>query len=222
MRNVFLLLLVSNAVFFGWSQWIDRPRDAAAASTSRPAVPALELTQLPSPPPASAASPTRCRSIGPFADAAAAAGTAESLRSHGWQPRARSFETTVPDGYWVYVEDLKDAAARRKVIATLSAAGMRDAAAMDEAERVSVGVFSDQRHAVHRAEQVQELGFKPTLSVHQHSVSTAWLDVELKPGDPDPTPVQPASSVLTPPGAKASPPESVRVIDCPAKADSSG
>jgi len=220
-RNVFLFLLVLNAIFFGWSQWIDRPRDVAAASTGRPAaIPSLELTQLPAPSAAPSAPPTHCRSIGPFADAAAAAGTAESLRSHGWQPRARSFETTVPDGYWVYVEDLKDAAARRKVIATLSAAGMRDAAAMDEAERVSVGVFSDQRHAVHRAEQVQELGFKPTLSVHQRSVSTAWLDVDLKPSDPDPTPVQ--SGAPVPPGAKASSPESVRVIDCPSKADSSG
>jgi hypothetical protein len=215
-------LAVLNAVFFGWSQWIDRPRDVAVASTGRPAIPSLELTQLPAPTPASAGPPTHCRSIGPFADAAAAASTADALRAHGWQPRARSVETTVPDGYWVYVEDLKDAAARHKVIATLSAAGMRDAASMDEAERVSVGVFSDQRHAVHRAEQVQELGFKPTLSVHQRSVSSAWLDVDLKPGDPDPTPVQAGSPAPTPPGAKVSAPESVRLIDCPAKAESGG
>ena len=158
MRNLFFLLLALNVVFFGWSRWVDRPRDGAVASTRAPAVPALELTQLPAKPAAPTAAAdasTHCRSIGPFADAAAASSTLDALRVHGLQPRARTVETTAPDGYWVYVEDLKDAAARRKVISTLNANGIRDAAAMsDETERVSVGVFSDQRHAVHRAEQI--------------------------------------------------------------------
>jgi hypothetical protein len=205
-RNFFFLLLALNVVFFGWSRWVDRPHDAAVAGTSSPTVPALELTQLPAKPAAPAASPeasTHCRSIGPFADAAAAAGTLDALRSHGLQPRSRTVETMAPDGYWVYVEDLKDAAARRKVISTLSANGIHDAAAMaDETERVSVGVFADQRHAVHRAEQVQELGFKPVLSVHQRTISSAWLDVDLKPNEADPAV------------------ESARVVDCPVKAAS--
>jgi hypothetical protein len=84
----------------------------------------------------------------------------------------------------------------------------------DESERVSVGVFTDQKHAVHRAEQVQELGFKPVLSVHQRAISTAWLDVELKANEPDPAPgtiPNPASSAKT--GAA----DALRVIDCPAK-----
>jgi hypothetical protein len=218
-RNIFLFLLVLNVAFFGWARWIDRPHDVAVASSSSPSVPSLELTQLPPTPPAPTAPPTHCRSIGPFADAAAAAGTADALHSHGLQPRARNVDSLVPDGYWVYVEDLKDAAARRKVISALNAAGMHDAAAMDEAERVSVGVFSDQKHAVHRAEQVQELGFKPVLSVHQRNVSTAWLDVDLKPNDPDLTPVSPGAAASgTAANAKAATPaENVRVIDCPAK-----
>jgi hypothetical protein len=87
----------------------------------------------------------------------------------------------------------------------------------DESERVSVGIFSDQRHAVHRAEQVQELGFKPTMSVHQRTTNTLWIDVDLKPGEGDPAPVQP-----TPPPAKkdAAAGEAVKVTDCPAKAPS--
>jgi hypothetical protein len=209
-RNVFFLLLGLNVVFFGWSRWVDRPRDGAVASTSAPAVPALELTQLPAKPVAPTApaeASTHCRSIGPFADTAATSGTLDALRAHGLQPRSRTVETTAPDGYWVYVEDLKDAAARRKVISTLNANGIRDAVAMaDETERVSVGVFSDQRHAVHRAEQVQELGFKPVLSVHQRTITSAWLDVDLKPNEADPTPVNPPSA-----------PPAARVVDCPAK-----
>ena len=210
MRNLFLGLLVANVVFFLWARWVDRPRDSTPVSATAPSMPALELTQVPPTPATPAAPATHCRSLGPFADVAAAESAAGVLRSRGLQPRTRNVESSVPDGYWVYVEDLKDAASRRKVISTLNAAGMKDAAAMDEAERVSVGVFSDQRHAVHRAEQVQELGFKPTLSVHQRTTSIPWLDLDLKASEQDP-----ASDSLVPIGGKGV--DALKVIDCPAK-----
>ena len=215
MRNLFLALLALNVAFFGWARWIDRPRELAVAASPATAIASLELRPVPAAPVAAAAPLTHCRSIGPFPDATLASSAADALRGHGLQPRERSVESSVPDGYWVYVEDLKDATARRKVISTLNAAGMKDAAAMaDESERVSVGVFSDQKHAVHRAEQVQELGFKPVLSVHQRAVSIAWLDIELKPNEPDPAP-----GALPDPlsGTKTGAADAVRVIDCPAK-----
>jgi hypothetical protein len=218
-RNLFFALLVVNLIFFGWSRWVDRPGDAALAAAPATSVPSLELSTLPPPAPTSSPAPGHCRSIGPFADAAATAATVDALHSQGLPSREREVASSVPDGYWVYVDDLKDAAARRKVITTLNAAGMRDAAAMpDESERVSVGVFSDQRHAVHRAEQVQELGFKPVLSVHQRPVSTLWLDVDLKPGAADPAfPPPPADA-----SAKNAEVSAVRVIDCPLKGAAGG
>jgi hypothetical protein len=215
-RNLFYALLVANVMFFGWAHWVDRPEDIAAVATPGPAVPALEVTTVP---PAPVKPTTHCRSVGPFTDSAAAAPTLEALHGAGLQPHPRNLESSTPDGYWVYVEDLKDAAARHKLIAALNAAGMHDAAVMpDESERVSVGVFSDQRHAVHRAEQVQELGYKPTLSVHQKSVSALWFDIDLKPGQSDPSPVVPSPPTNPAKGAATTPvvlpPE---VIDCPVK-----
>jgi hypothetical protein len=199
-RNLFLALLLLNVLFFGWAHWVDHPRDAAIAAVPLADVPRLELSDVP-PPRAAAVPSTHCRSVGPFPDAGAASAAAEALHGRGLVLRSRNVESSVPDGFWVYVENLKDAAARRKVIAALNAAGMRDAAAMpDESDRVSVGVFTDQKHAVHRAEQVQELGFKPVLSVHQRPVSAAWLDVDLNANDADP--------------ANA---DGTSVIDCPIK-----
>jgi hypothetical protein len=220
-RNAFLALLVVNVIFLLWTGLVDRPREAVAA-TLPPDVPALELAQLPPTPPAPS---THCRSIGPFADASAASGMLDVLHTHALQPRERNVESEITDGYWVYVEDLKDAAARRRMIGALNAAGIHDAAAMpDTSERVSVGVFSDQRHAVHRAEQVQELGFKPTLSVHQRNIATLWLDVDLKASEADPIPVQPPAAPQgpSPSSKKDAAPEAVRVSDCPAKASVGG
>ncbi|MFI4869709.1 MAG: SPOR domain-containing protein [Steroidobacterales bacterium] len=184
MRNLFLALLFANLAFLAWSHWVGRPPQPALVKPAAAAVPMLELVKLP---PVSAASPSRCRSIGPFADAAAVAAATDSLRTHGWQPRDRSADSSVADGYWVYIGELT-AAAQRDVLARLNAAGIHDAASMtlpEQSDRVSVGFFSDQTHAVRRAEQVRALGFKPVLDLHQRSVSVHWLDVDLKASDPD-------------------------------------
>ncbi len=205
MRNLFLALLFVNLAFLAWSHWVGRPPEPAVAKPAAAAAPLLELVKLPPP---SAASPTRCRSIGPFADATAAAAATDSLRTHGWQPRDRSVDSSVADGYWVYIPELTSAA-QRGVLARLNAAGIHDAASMtqpEQSDRVSVGFFSDQTHAVRRAEQVRALGFKPVLDLHQRSVSVHWLDVDLKASDPDLSPklLQNVAGL--------------QVIDCPAKA----
>jgi hypothetical protein len=206
-RNLFFALLFLNLAFLAWGHWVGQPRENAAAAPGAPAVPTLELVKLT---PASAASPTRCRTIGPFADAAAVAVATDAMRAHGWQPRDRSVDSNVADGFWVYIPELT-AAAQRGVLARLNAAGIHDAASMtqpEQSDRVSVGFFSDKTHAVRRAEQVRGLGFKPVLDLHQKTVSTHWLDVDLKASDPDPQPKQFQSGA------------GLQVADCPAKAAS--
>jgi hypothetical protein len=204
-RNLFYALLLLNLAFLAWGHWASPSRPALVAASASPAVPTLELVTIPA---ISAAVAGRCRSIGPFADATALAAASDTLRSHGWQPRDRSVDTDTADGYWVYIGQLT-AAAQRTVLTRLNAAGIHDAAAMtqpEQSDRVSVGFFSDQSHAVRRAEQVRQLGFKPVLDLHQRTVSTHWLDVDLKASDPDLQPKQfPTSTGL-------------QVADCPTKA----
>src|SRR6202158_2882694 len=165
------------------------PRGAVPAAPAAPAVPTLELVKIA---PANAALPTRCRTIGPFPDASAVAAASDTMRAHGWQPRDRGIDSSVADGYWVYIGELT-AAAQRAVLARLNAAGIHDAASMtqpEQSDRVSVGFFSDQSHAVRRAEQVRALGLRPVLDIHQRTVSEHWLDVDLKASGPDLQPKQ--------------------------------
>lgn len=184
MRNLFFALLFLNLAFLAWSHWVGHRTEAAAAAPAAPSVSTLELVKVPPP---SASTATRCRSLGPFADSAALAAATDAMRAHGWQPRDRSVDTSLADGYWVYIGELT-AAAQRNVLARLNAAGIHDAASMtqpEQSDRVSVGFFSDQSHAVRRAEQVRALGLRPVLDIHQRTVSVHWLDVDLKASDPD-------------------------------------
>lgn len=205
MRNLFFALLFLNLALLVWWQWGGRPREIVTVAPPVPPVPVLELVKAA---PRSASTPTRCRSVGPFADAGAAAAATDLMRARGWQPRDRSVDSTVPDGYWVYIGELTTAA-QRGVLQRLNAAGIHDAASMtqpEQSDRVSVGYFSDQTHAVRRAEQVRALGLKPVLDIHQKTVSVHWLDVDLKASDPELQPKQLQSGV------------GLQVADCPVKA----
>jgi hypothetical protein len=216
------MLLVLNLGFFAWSQWIDVAPSAVIPARSASALPTLELINTVPAPAAPAAEPqpapiasARCRSVGPIDDAPAATAASERLRAHGWQPRGRDVQGQVLDGYWVYLSDLKDPAALRSARARLDAAGIHDAAAVtapEQSDRLSVGFFADQAHAVRRAEQVRTLGFKPTLDVHQRTAIQHWLDFDLKPGEAEPN----AADVLGEGPAGAARASARQLIPCPA------
>jgi len=217
-RGLFFALLFLNVAFFGWTHWIAAPAAAAAAVPAQASsLPMLALVN----PSASGASPqgTRCRTLGPFADMAGALAVAGTLREQGLVPRDRSVDTSVQDGYWVYIDQIKDQASQRGVLARLGRAGIHDAAAMTgpgQADRISVGVFTDQAHAVRRAEQVRQLGFMPVLDLHQHTLSAHWLDMDLKPNQPEPAlqALQAESSQTT--GAAPAAQPAIAFSDCPA------
>jgi hypothetical protein len=207
-RNLFFALLFLNLALLAWWHWGGQSSKAAAAVPAASSVPTLELANVSAPSPATPGTPMRCRSLGPFADSAAATAAGDLMRSRGWQPRDRSVDTSAPDGYWVYIGQLT-AAAQKTVLVRLNAAGIHDAASMtqpEQSDRVSVGFFADQTHAVRRAEQVRALGLKPVLDIHERTVPMHWLDVDLKPSDPD---LQPK---LFQTG------NSLQVTDCPTKA----
>jgi hypothetical protein len=207
-RNLFFALLFLNLALLVWWHFGGQPSSAAAAAPAAPTIPTLELAKVSAPGPAAPATPTRCRSLGPFADSAAATAASDLMRARGWQPRDRSVDTSASDGYWVYIGQLT-AAAQKNVLARLNAAGIHDAASMtqpEQSDRVSVGFFADQTHAVRRAEQVRALGLKPVLDIHERTVPMHWLDVDLKASDPD---LQPKVFQTG---------NSLQVIDCSAKA----
>lgn len=212
MRILLVVLVLVNLAFFGWTRWIDVPAEAVPARAPDAAVPLLQLD-----PGALAQVPTRCRTIGPFADAASANTAAGVLRGRGVQPHDRIAQGTAADGYWVYITDLNSSADQRRALTKLQDAGLHDAAVMtqaDQAGRVSVGIFADQSHAVRRAEQVRVLGFKPVLELHQRDVDQHWLDVNLRVADPDPSLTDLSGATSGGSDSNAGP----SIADCPAKA----
>lgn len=175
---MFLLLVLANLMFFGWANWVDRPVPRPRGTAP---VPALQLAPRTAAAPATGAARTRCRSIGSWGEEAAASAASAVLVRRGLAPAVRRVDSSVPDGYWVYVA-AADAGQQRRVLRQLERAGVRDAAIIGDGPpplRVSAGVFSEQKGAEERASAVRHAGFDPVLEERHKSSSAWWLDVKL-------------------------------------------
>jgi hypothetical protein len=120
-RGLLLALVLANVAFFGWAHWIDVPQ-AAQAAASAPALPLLALAgsghttaaataavpAQPGPTATSTAVQARCRSLGPFTEAAGALAVADELRARKLAPRNRTVTITLAGGtvsaYWLDVD----------------------------------------------------------------------------------------------------------------------
>jgi hypothetical protein len=185
-RALLLSLGLANLLFFGWSHWIDAPAVGRAAVAQ---VPALQFASV-APAVAGTASEAaagapRCASLGPLSDAGASASLTTALRARNLTPRERRAATVVTDGYWVYIDHLRDTSARGRALRRLASSGVRDAAALADSGQVSVGLFSERDGADKRAAAVRAAGFEPVVEVRSHPLNGYWLDVDL-PGDGPP------------------------------------
>jgi sporulation related protein len=223
-RAAFFLLLFANLAFLAWAEWIDVPQPAASndvyAKLPRLKLVGEEPTHNNRPssgkgsprktalePPAVTAS--RCVSVGPFEDAASAAGESSLLREKGLTGRERSQETEVSKGFWVYIGGLKSDRDVTQVMRTLQQSHVDDAKVMqdsEDAQRVSVGLFTDRERADRRAASLKKLGLEPEVRERRVPGRVFWMDIEVPPGAPAPT-----AEYLT--GAPATAP--IEVTPCP-------
>jgi hypothetical protein len=187
-RALFLTLALANLLFFGWSHWVDKPVAGRAVHSS--AAPLQLVAAAPGAATTNAAmsssTAARCSSFGPLTDPAAAAVVSTALRARNFTPRERSVQADVTDGYWVYIDDLRDADARARALRRLARAGVRDAAALAGSGQVSVGLFNEQAGANLRAAAVRSAGLEPVIEARSHPVKEYWFDVQLPNDVPPP------------------------------------
>jgi SPOR domain len=213
-RALFFALVLANVAFFGWAHWVDTPELAASSPAPDRPVPTLALAS--SSTAVRPAAAQRCRTLGPFANQAAAQAASAALRTRGIATRDRAVERNVEDGYWVYIGDLGSSADQQRALARLDKGGIHDATLMSDPEdagRISVGIFTEQARAVRRAEQVRTLGFKPILDLHQRVQRAFWLDMDLHRDQPEP-PVTALESASGDAGAGSSV-RGIAFSDCP-------
>lgn len=205
MRIAFLVLLFANLLFMAWANWIDVPPEPRSSGASSK-LPKLQLADEARGGPAreeraeteglqpmanvesaaTAASSSRCVSVGPFNDLARAARAAAMLRERGFQPRQRAEEGEAWEGYWVFLSGIENDAEEKRVLTALRNAGIQDAHPMPGAldgRRISLGLFSDRNRAERRARAATRLGFEPQITERRQPGTVYWVDLDFGAAD---------------------------------------
>ncbi len=210
LKGIVFALVLANVAYFLWSRGVALPGQPSRFAS----VPRLTLASEVAPRTASSAAPAasaasvasvagtsaagesalappaamRCVGIGPFLDAAEAARAAATLRRGGYRPRQRVAEGEVWAGVWVYLAMPPSAAAVSRLLKRLKAAGIEGAMVMpgpNDASVISLGLFSEMRRAQARITRARSIGLRPLIAERKRSGDVYWIDVDLKPSDPN-------------------------------------
>jgi len=187
LRALVVLLLLGNAAFFAWSQWVARP-SSQAPSPPRPT--AASRIVLASEAPTAAPMPVlrldpgvSCISIGPFPDLTETAGASTTLRSQGLLPRQRSGDGVVWSGYWVALRDVASGEDADRIVERLRQFGIGDAYRVPDEEQgatISLGLYSERQVALNRADEVRALGYQPFVEERERRGTVYWIDVDVR------------------------------------------
>ena len=192
MRTLFLLLLLANLLFFGWSRWV-APSQAGTLppSSASPRLRTIRLitepgsptdVRAPNQPAASAAvAAADCLSAGPYLEPARARAAADRLRDQGFALDLRESRDEVWVGQWVRLDHLPNADAATAALAGLRAAGLTDAYLLAEEPPgtvISLGVFADPQRAQDIAGLARDAGYEATVGDRFRTADVTWLDID--------------------------------------------
>ncbi|NCF52734.1 hypothetical protein GWP57_14090 [Gammaproteobacteria bacterium] len=201
MKNLLLLLLLANILYFMWgllADDVDRPgvvvveesefgpplsmvagRDAEGDASVGAVLGSGEPSDL------AAVVGRSCVSIGPFKVNTDAETALAEYAGEGMQTGLRSVQGQIFVGYWVRIRNIPDRVAGRKMLDTLGEGGLTDAymPPIDEdGLSISLGLFGDIDRAERVELQAKSLGLPADITPTTREGTLFFLDIGLPPG----------------------------------------
>jgi hypothetical protein len=191
-RALFLLLLLANLLALAWSTWIVPPAPLAGVATpsARDRAAIQLLSESPAPPASASGGATNlsqdlagvaCVSAGPFLERGRADAAVAQLQRLGFTSRLRPSHEMVRNGYQVRVADLATSEDAANALATLKAAGLKDAYIVRDdtaANAVSIGAFDSASLASEAVGAARRAGFAAVASARTRAADVFWLDID--------------------------------------------
>ncbi|MFK8052151.1 MAG: hypothetical protein AB8F65_04195 [Woeseiaceae bacterium] len=203
MRNLFLMLLFANILFFAWQHWVHEP-DAGVTIVERAelgdpiALAGREVSETPqtdtvavdTAPEApaktlSSAVGRACISVGPFPKVDTANDELATLLNDGYAVAQRATQGQVFQGHWVYVDNIPSRGQARTLLQKLQDGGLKDAILMAGApgeDVISLGMFSALSGAERIELQAKGIGVEAQMTGRSKEATVFWLDIKLQDG----------------------------------------
>ncbi len=190
MKNLFLLLLLGNLLFWGWRTWVVPPEVPALELRTPGKEPRIVLLgPVPAAPASGAGSNSvvgtgSCVRLGPIALEHLAEKLRNRLLTSGFVPTLAEESGQIWFGYWVQLEAGATREEADSVVARLAAGGLPDANVSSTVPpfQVSLGVFRDRKLADTMAAKATGLGFRPKISDRYRAGTEYWLTMRLPAG----------------------------------------
>lgn len=201
MKNLLLLLVLANVLYFLWGWFVDEPPQPGVAIVEESDLgPALAVTADRSadavasvgavlgsgePSDLEAIVGRSCVTIGPFRERGDA-DVAQTLYSgKGMRAQLRSAVGQIFVGHWVQIRNIESRDSGNTTLAKLQEGGLGDAYLWDsddEGLKISLGLFGDINGAEKIELQARSLGFNAEIVPRMNDGTVYFVDIALPPG----------------------------------------
>lgn len=201
MRNLLLLLLLANVLYFMWGRYVDDSDETGIVVVDEEDLgPPLEVSSLDvaeasasvgavlgsgRPSELSAVVGRSCVTIGPFKTVAEAETASADYASEGMRSSVRTTQGQVFVGHWVQIRNIPDRTAGNVMIEKLRAGGLGDAYIVpteDEGLKISLGLFGELGRAERVELQAKSLDLPADITPRTRDATVFYVDIGLPPG----------------------------------------
>ena len=200
MKNLLLILLLANVLYFLWGLKSDSDRERGVALVDESDLgPSLSLARRPDAASTGGAGAMAgeiatgyqlivgqsCVTIGPFRNPDDADSAQTRYAAEGMRTNIRSGQGEFFVGHWVQIRNVPSREESNRMLAVLKQGGLADAYPVeteDEGRKISLGLFGSLDRAEKVELQAQSLGFDADISPRMSEGPVSWVDLSLPPG----------------------------------------
>jgi hypothetical protein len=201
MRNLLLLLLLANILYYMWGRFVDDPDETGVVVVSESELgPPLNVSSMVvaeaatsvgavlgsgKPSDLAALVGRSCVTIGPFKTNTDADGALADYENEGMRASVRTTQGQVFVGHWVQIRNIPDRDAGKAMLDKLKAGGLGDAYLVpteEEGLKISLGLFGEMSRAERIELQAKSLDLQADITPRMRDATVFYVDIGLPPG----------------------------------------
>jgi len=201
MRNLLLLLVLANLLYYMWGKFVDNPDESGVVVVSESELgPPLNVSTMVvaeaatsvgavlgsgKPSDLAALVGRSCVTIGPFKANTDADGAVAEYENGGMRASVRTTQGQVFVGHWVQIRNIPDRDAGNAMLDRLKAGGLGDAYLVpteEEGLKISLGLFGEMSRAERIELQAKSLDLQADITPRMRDATVFFVDIGLPPG----------------------------------------
>jgi hypothetical protein len=201
MKNLLLLLLLANILYFIWGLFVDKPGETGVSVVNESDMgPPLDISKTKiaeaaasvgavlgagQPSDLAAVVGRSCVTVGPFKTATEANGALGDYEDQGMRAAVRSTMGQIFVGHWVQIRGIENREAGNAILNKLKEGGLGDAYLVptdDEGLKISLGLFGEMSRAERIELQAKSLGLAADVTPRMREGTVFFVDIGLPPG----------------------------------------